>query len=48
MLLPQPDGPMNAVTERPSWPPGARGGRVHWKLRDEFGFFGDEDSHPER
>jgi hypothetical protein len=35
------------VGQRPSWPLGARVGRVHWKMRDHFGFFGD-DHAPER
>jgi DnaJ-domain-containing protein 1 len=35
------------VGQRPSWPLGARVSRVHWKIRDQFGFFADEDA-PER
>jgi DnaJ-domain-containing protein 1 len=36
------------VGQRPSWPLGARVGRVHWKIRDQFGFFADDESPPER
>jgi curved DNA-binding protein CbpA len=35
------------VGQRPSWPLGARVGRVHWKIRDHLGLFG-EDEAPER
>jgi DnaJ-domain-containing protein 1 len=35
------------VGQRPTWPLGARVGRVHWKLRDAFGLFG-EDAQPQR